>query len=139
MSKIDEDIFRYNMYYGISGHSLGAHICGFAGRAFTNATDQYIARITGLDPARPCFNQGQSLDGLSRGDAAFVDIIHSNAGALGKKTTIGDVDFWPNGWVSRNINHHRFNIQYTHRSYFIFLFLLTALVCHDHIDIQSPT
>lgn len=81
----------------ILGHSLGAHICGFAGRTFTNLTDQYIPRITGLDPARPCFNQGHNLDGLIRGDAAFVDIIHTNPGALGKKATIGDADFWPNG------------------------------------------
>lgn len=35
--------------------------------------------------------------GLARGDAEFVDVIHSNPGALGKRDPIGDVDFFPNG------------------------------------------
>lgn len=34
---------------------------------------------------------------LARGDADFVDIIHSDAGALGKSDPIGDADFYPNG------------------------------------------
>lgn len=81
------------------GHSLGAHISGYAGRTFTEITNKTLPRITGLDPARPCFNEGERLSGLQRGDAAFVDIIHSNAGVLGVKEPIGDVDFFPNGWV----------------------------------------
>lgn len=31
------------------------------------------------------FNEGERLSGLQRGDAKFVDIIHSNAGILGIK------------------------------------------------------
>lgn len=72
-------------------------MCGYAGRTFTRLTDQQLPRITGLDPAQPCFNEGQRLNGLQRGDAAFVDIIHSNPGILGIKDPIGDVDFYPNG------------------------------------------
>lgn len=49
-----------------------------------------IPRITGLDPARPCFNEGERLSGLQRGDAKFVDIIHSNAGILGIKDPKGN-------------------------------------------------
>lgn len=45
----------------------------------------------------PCFNEGERLNGLQRGDAQFVDIIHSNAGILGIKDSKGDVDFYPNG------------------------------------------
>ena len=56
-----------------------------------------LPRITGLDPANPCFNEVESLTGLARGDALYVDIIHSNNGALGKKEAIGDIDFYPNG------------------------------------------
>lgn len=78
-------------------HSLGAHIVGAAGRYFAEFTSKLIPRITGLDPASPCFNEGESLSGLSRGDAAFVDVIHSNSGVLGKKDPVGDVDFYPNG------------------------------------------
>lgn len=83
----------------IMGHSLGAHIVGAAGREFQEETDQILPRITGFDPAKPCFNEGESLQTLGRGDAEFVDIIHSDAGGLGKTEPIGDADFYPNGIV----------------------------------------
>lgn len=79
------------------GHSLGAHIVGYAGRYLTKLSNQTIPRITGLDPANPCFNEGEILYGIQRGDAKFVDIVHSNPGALGKKESIGDADFYPEG------------------------------------------
>uniref|UniRef100_A0A182J5J4 NEDD8-activating enzyme E1 catalytic subunit n=1 Tax=Anopheles atroparvus TaxID=41427 RepID=A0A182J5J4_ANOAO len=82
------------------GHSLGAHIVGAAGRYFQYSTNKTIPRITGLDPANPCFNEGESLSGIQRGDAEFVDIIHTNAKVLGKRDPIGDADFYPNGVVS---------------------------------------
>lgn len=44
-------------------------------------TERLLPRITGLDPANPCFNQGENLTGLARGDAEFVDVIHSNPGS----------------------------------------------------------
>lgn len=47
----------------------------------------------------PCFNEGERLNGLQRGDAQFVDIIHTNVGILGIKEPRGDVDFYPNGSV----------------------------------------
>ncbi|XP_059616597.1 vitellogenin-1-like [Phlebotomus argentipes] len=81
----------------VMGHSLGAHISGAIGRYFELLTNKTLPRITGLDPARPCFNHGESLHGLRRGDADFVDVIHSNSDGLGKKEPIGDVDFYPNG------------------------------------------
>lgn len=79
------------------GHSLGAHIVGSAGRNLLYKTEKLVSRITGLDPASPCFNEGGALAGLFRGDAEFVDIIHSNVGVLGKKDSIGDADYYPNG------------------------------------------
>ncbi|KAI8119723.1 Vitellogenin-1 [Lucilia cuprina] len=79
------------------GHSLGAHIVGYAGRYFSQYTNQTINHITGLDPANPCFNEGEVLYGIQRRDADFIDIIHSNPGALGKKEPIGDADFYPEG------------------------------------------
>lgn len=70
-------------------------------------------RVTGLDPASksfqwlflnhsefnskfhgtisdPCFNPGEDLTGLARGDAEFVLIIHSNSGGLGKRDPLGN-------------------------------------------------
>jgi hypothetical protein len=79
------------------GHSLGAHIVGSAGRHFQEKTGKLLPRITGLDPANPCFNEGETLSGIYRGDAEFVDIIHTNSKVLGKRDPIGDVDFYPNG------------------------------------------
>ncbi|KAH8274207.1 hypothetical protein KR018_007767 [Drosophila ironensis] len=79
------------------GHSLGAHIVGAAGRHLQRLTGQVIPRITGLDPAKPCFNEGEVLSGLLRGDAKFIDVIHSNSGVLGKRDPLGDADFYPGG------------------------------------------
>ncbi|XP_062139643.1 vitellogenin-1 [Drosophila sulfurigaster albostrigata] len=82
------------------GHSLGAHIVGAAGRYLQQMANKTVPRITGLDPAKPCFNEGESLSGLLRGDATFVDVIHSNPGVLGKSDPIGDADFYPGGLSS---------------------------------------
>lgn len=79
------------------GHSLGAHMCGYAARKFKELTGKQIPRLVGLDPARPCFNEGERLGGLKKDDAAFVEIIHSNPGILGIRESIGTVDFYPNG------------------------------------------
>ncbi|EDV52496.1 vitellogenin-1 isoform X2 [Drosophila erecta] len=79
------------------GHSLGAHIMGTAGRTFTKLTGKLIPRITGLDPAKPCFRRENILPGLTRGDAKLVDIIHTNIGILAKRGPLGDVDFYPGG------------------------------------------
>ncbi|EDW95189.1 vitellogenin-1 isoform X2 [Drosophila yakuba] len=79
------------------GHSLGAHIMGTAGRTFKKLTGKLIPRITGLDPAKPCFRRENVLPGLTRGDAKLVDIIHTNIGILAKRGPLGDVDFYPGG------------------------------------------
>ncbi|XP_075556747.1 lipase member I-like [Dermacentor variabilis] len=84
----------------IIGFSLGAHAAGFCGRHFHNATNKKVGRITGLDPAGPLFEN--TIVALSRTDAEFVDIIHTDSGILGQlklgiKAPIGHVDFYPNG------------------------------------------
>ncbi|XP_017840383.2 LOW QUALITY PROTEIN: vitellogenin-1 [Drosophila busckii] len=79
------------------GHSLGAHIMGNAGRTFKRLTGKLVPRITGLDPAKPCFRHRHALPGLMRGDAKLVDIIHTNIGILAKREPLGDVDFYPGG------------------------------------------
>ncbi|XP_054732199.1 vitellogenin-1 [Anastrepha obliqua] len=79
------------------GHSLGAHIMGTAGRTFTKLTGLQIPRITGLDPAKPCFRKNDTLSSLRKGDAKFVDVIHTNIGILAKKEPLGDIDFYPGG------------------------------------------
>lgn len=77
------------------GFSLGAHVVGQIGRTYKNITGQLVERITGLDPANPCFYG--KVPGLAKGDAKFVDIIHSSPGVVGKREPVGDVDFYTNG------------------------------------------
>ncbi|KAM7350122.1 vitellogenin-1-like [Cochliomyia hominivorax] len=95
LEKLVEKIPVENIH--LVGLSLGANIAGYAARYFNKNTGLNITRITGLDPANPCFSEGETLTGLQRGDAKFVDIIHTNPGAAGNADTIGDVDFYPGG------------------------------------------
>lgn len=55
------------------GHSLGAHVCGFAGK------QGKLARISGLDPAGPLFKGASSSNRLDKNDAVLVDNIHGDA------------------------------------------------------------
>jgi len=78
------------------GFSLGAHACAFFGQDSSGN----VGRITGLDPAGDVFNHDVEGERLSSHDAAFVDIIHTNAYGLipsGIDRNCGHVDFWANG------------------------------------------
>lgn len=76
------------------GHSIGAHIAGFAGKVFSKSTSNVIQRITGLDPAGPCyFNEPSNLR-LSKTDATFVDVIHTDIRALGITNPIGEYSIY---------------------------------------------
>ncbi|XP_077114024.1 pancreatic lipase-related protein 2-like isoform X1 [Ranitomeya variabilis] len=79
----------------IIGHSLGAHAAGEAGRRLPG-----IRRITGLDPARPWFENTPEDVRLDPSDADFVDVIHTDTNKLtgvGIIKPIGHADFYPNG------------------------------------------
>lgn len=78
----------------IVGHSLGAHICGFAGKYVTKGP---VGTIIGLDPAKPLFPvMSHSEERLHYTDAKYVQIIHTSGGFLGIKHPIGHADFYPN-------------------------------------------
>ncbi|KAJ8710488.1 hypothetical protein PYW08_009003 [Mythimna loreyi] len=79
------------------GHSLGAHIAGFAGKEVFKRTGRKIGRITGLDPAGPCFSNVATPLRLYKDDADFVDVIHTNAGFYGLGESVGHVDIFFNG------------------------------------------
>ncbi|XP_048764050.1 pancreatic lipase-related protein 2-like [Ostrea edulis] len=82
----------------IIGHSLGAHIAGYAGQQTPN-----LGRITGLDPAGPYFENTDKDVRLDPTDAIFVDALHTDAESLvpnigfGMSQAVGHVDFYPNG------------------------------------------
>ncbi|XP_014664199.1 PREDICTED: LOW QUALITY PROTEIN: inactive pancreatic lipase-related protein 1-like [Priapulus caudatus] len=60
--------------FHIIGHSLGAHIGGYAGERIPN-----LARISVLDPTGPCFENNPEAR-LDSNDAIFVDVIHTGCG-----------------------------------------------------------
>ncbi|XP_069835797.1 pancreatic lipase-related protein 2-like [Dendropsophus ebraccatus] len=77
------------------GHSLGAHAAGEAGRRLPG-----VRRITGLDPARPWFENTPKEVRLDSSDADLVDVIHTDTSTLtgvGMIKPIGHYDFYPNG------------------------------------------
>ncbi|CAL8255630.1 unnamed protein product [Lota lota] len=85
--------------FHIIGHSLGAHAAGEVGTLVPK-----LGRITGLDPVEPYFQGANRAVRLDASDAAFVDVIHTDALpftknqlGLGMSEMIGHIDFYPNG------------------------------------------
>lgn len=83
--------------FHLLGISLGAHIAGWAGKYFRQYKGQSLGRITGLDPAGPCFSYAYSDQRLDKTDAAYVDIVHSNRLVQGVIEPLGHADFYING------------------------------------------
>ncbi|KAF5287585.1 hypothetical protein FQA39_LY15862 [Lamprigera yunnana] len=82
----------------IIGHSLGAHVAGYAGKIIKSNLNTQIFRITALDAARPLFEGIFALmKGLTKEDAKIVDAIHTDSGVFGRVDPIGIIDFYPNG------------------------------------------
>jgi len=91
--------------------------------AFTN--------VTGLDPAKPLvdlFTMDEFR--LTRDDADFVEVIHTNSGVYGEYPQIGHVDFSVNGGRMQPICSNQANII---RNIYIFMAvnnnLYITLIC----------
>lgn len=104
------------------GHSLGAHIAGYAGASLNGSigritglykkknkncspynfilwlhqwTAVFISYIrSGLDPAGPGFDS--TKNGLNKTCAKFVQVLHTNPGELGTNEQRGDLNFYAN-------------------------------------------
>ncbi|KAM3958929.1 phospholipase A1 [Aphomia sociella] len=83
--------------FHLLGISLGAHIAGWTGKYFRLYKARSIGRITGLDPAGPCFSYAFSDQRLDKMDASYVDVIHSNRLIQGVIEPLGHADFYING------------------------------------------
>ena len=68
--------------FHIVGHSLGAHIGGYAGEKLISLNQGKLGRITALDPAQPLFQDMPEFVRLDPGDADFVDVIHTDAKSI---------------------------------------------------------
>lgn len=82
----------------IIGHSLGAHVSGYAGKNIQNGQ---VHAIIGLDPALPLFSYDSPSKRLSSTDAYYVESIQTNGGTLGFLKPIGKGAFYPNGGKSQ--------------------------------------
>jgi len=96
------------LYLYCIGHSLGAQVCGQAGRQAKSATtgQQLFNRVTGLDPAGPGFAKCPDDLHIDKDSARCVDIIHTDGSLKGHALPIihfgtllqwGHIDFYPNG------------------------------------------
>ncbi|XP_054931339.1 pancreatic lipase-related protein 2-like isoform X2 [Dermacentor andersoni] len=73
-----QKVFKANVStFHIMGHSLGAHVAGYAGERIPG-----LGRITGLDPADPYFQHMPAFVRLDPTDARFVDILHTDGGTV---------------------------------------------------------
>ena len=89
-SYVEEEFPNIQYVHGI-GHSLGAHVLG----NIFNFGGLQLDRISGLDPAGPCFDgtvndiqvvsaRGEDIKwGLHSGAATFVDNIHTDGDVFG--------------------------------------------------------
>jgi len=98
-------ISHHNLTTHCIGHSLGAHTCGFLGKALNKTSSPPLDRIIGLDPTGPLFLDSHlaadmevpyysTSSHLDRGDALLVDTIHTDSNWLGSFTKTGYHDFY---------------------------------------------
>lgn len=84
------------------GHSLGSQILGYASSVYFNKSGEKLWRLTGLDPAGPCFSNSFIEEQIHAGLAEYVEVYHCNAGGLGSTSVLADTDFFFNdGKVQR--------------------------------------
>lgn len=81
----------------VVGHSLGAHVAGFAGKS-VQKRGMELYWVTGLDPAAPLFYPLPQGHRLSRTDGLCVETLQTTQGD-GFPVAIGKVSYFVNGGV----------------------------------------
>ncbi|CAH2105293.1 unnamed protein product [Euphydryas editha] len=99
------------------GHSLGSHMLAYAGETFTDITKKKLSRITGLDPAGPCFSDSKIEEQIRSGVAKYVEVSHCNTGHFGTTKTIADTDFFFNYEGKVQPNCDKDNVEETEKCY----------------------
>ena len=95
LGRLTESIYSFagrgNLKSFCVGHSLGSHICGFTGKI------KQLDGIIALDPAGVFFETHYKENRIDKGDAKYVEAIHTDAGELGLIKPVGHVDIYLNG------------------------------------------
>ena len=81
----------------IIGLSLGVQTASFVGKNFYKLTGTKISRITGLDPAGPCFRNLGPDERIDKSDADFVEVISTNIDNMGMAAPVAHVTYYVNG------------------------------------------
>ncbi|CAH0729994.1 unnamed protein product, partial [Brenthis ino] len=81
----------------IVGISLGGQTASFIAKNFQKLTGRNVSRLTGLDPAGPCFRNLGPNDRIDKSDADFVEIISTNIDGYGMAAAVGHVTYYVNG------------------------------------------
>jgi len=76
------------------GHSLGAHVSGFAAK-YMQSVNFTIRNIIGADPAWPLFKTNKCDEKLCKSDAKCVVALHTSD--LGIQDEMGHLDLYFNG------------------------------------------
>ncbi|XP_037049497.1 lipase member H-like [Bradysia coprophila] len=82
----------------VSGHSLGAHCAGAAGKRVTRGT---LAAIVAIDPAGPLFSIDNPQDRVHHTDAVYVESILTDIDQLAFSMPIAHASFYPNWGTSQ--------------------------------------
>lgn len=69
---------------------------GYVGSTYTELTAEKIWRVTGIDPAGPCFSNSFIENQIRSGVGQYVEVYHCNAGGLGTTAVLADTDFFFN-------------------------------------------
>ncbi|XP_011699621.1 PREDICTED: phospholipase A1-like, partial [Wasmannia auropunctata] len=82
------------------GHSLGAHIAGFAGKSFQKLRYGIFPLLFGSDPAAPILFALKSCENrFCKSDAERTIVIHVSI--LGIQKSLGHLDLWPNNGINQ--------------------------------------
>ncbi|XP_011697490.1 PREDICTED: phospholipase A1-like [Wasmannia auropunctata] len=78
----------------LMGHSLGAHISGFAAKHFQKSGYGKIPLLIGADPAVPLFELQNCENRFCKKDAERVIALHTSA--FGLQISLGHLNLWFN-------------------------------------------
>lgn len=80
----------------VIGFSYGAHLAGSVGKEYRKLSGRKLSRVSGLDPAGPLYNIPPIFfkQAVSREDANFVDVYHTDAGEDGAIVPVAHIDFY---------------------------------------------
>lgn len=82
----------------VIGFSLGAQMAGMISQHMRAGK---LRHVTGLDPAKPLFVFANDAKRLSKMDADFVDVIHTDVLQRGMLQPVGHADFYVNGGIEQ--------------------------------------